>query len=353
MNISKITQPISKAATNLGDKLNGNSKIAKNISKAISYFEPNGGDNSFMGLVTIMSCFVVVPRVLSALKRNPGNKEATRDEVKEILFRDLQTIAIILFGLKSMQAVASSIVTKITKIPMVENPYKNVFGKGSETISQRARNFCSNISSTLSPFAKGTKAMSSETVQNKYMNLNSREEIIKLLDSVESQGGKKEAVFEKIRKSALKHIDSIIKTKQKSGQYSGGKLSTQAEIDELMQKRKFFAEDLKLQDFMDQSNYTEGISSDCMSEMVRAMQNEDTNALAKSVNGLNSYLKTAALGIEVGYLGFGLPFLNKKRLEKKYLSEKPLGTQVGDTFSPINDRHIKAQEIKLYSNFIK
>ena len=87
--------------------------------------------------------------------------------------------------------------------------------------------------------------------------------------------------------------------------------------------------------------------------LCHALCNKETNALAKSVNGLNSYLKTAALGIEVGYLGFGLPALNQKRLEKKYLSEKPIGEQRGDTFSPINDRHIKAQEIKLYSQFMK
>ena len=45
--------------------------------------------------------------------------------------------------------------------------------------------------------------------------------------------------------------------------------------------------------------------------------------------------------------------LNQKRLEKKYLGEKPIGTQQGDTFCPINDKHIKAQEIQLFGSFMK
>ena len=87
--------------------------------------------------------------------------------------------------------------------------------------------------------------------------------------------------------------------------------------------------------------------------MLDALSDKKSNKLAFSANVVNSALKTLALGIEVSYLGFGLPALNQRRLEKKYLSEKPIGEQRGDTFTPINDRHIKAQEIQLYSNFIK
>ena len=146
MNISKITQPISqhvnKAASKIGKTMNGNTALAEKASKAFKLFEANGADNSFFGLATIMGCFVVIPRINSALKRNPDNKEATMDEIKEILFRDLQTIAIILFGLKSMNSVIANLSTKITKIPLVNQPYKKVFGKGDESLDllQRGKN---------------------------------------------------------------------------------------------------------------------------------------------------------------------------------------------------------------------
>ena len=72
MNIAKITTPISQAlgkATN-----NTKSKFAQNFSKGFNFLEPNKGDNSFCGLATIMGLFVVIPRIKTALKRNPDNK---------------------------------------------------------------------------------------------------------------------------------------------------------------------------------------------------------------------------------------------------------------------------------------
>ena len=88
-------------------------------------------------------------------------------------------------------------------------------------------------------------------------------------------------------------------------------------------------------------------------EEIKKFFADDSNALAKSAKRVNDWLRMLALGIEVSYLGFGLPALNQARLKKKYLGEKPIGVQRGDTFSPINDKHIKAQEIKLYSAFMK
>ena len=86
--------------------------------------------------------------------------------------------------------------------------------------------------------------------------------------------------------------------------------------------------------------------------MVKFFDNPN-NDLARSARNVKDWLRMLALGIEVTYLGFGLPALNQKRLEKKYLSEKPIGEKRGDSFTPINDKQIKPQEIKLYSNFIK
>lgn len=346
MNIAKITTPIFRT---LGKATSTKSKFTQMFNEGFKYLEPNKGDNSFCGLATIMGLFVVIPRIKTALKRNPDNKEATKDEIKEILFRDLQTIAIILFGLKSMNALVSNLATKFTGIPMVNNPYKNVFGKGNEDLLQRGKNFLSNIVSTISPFSKATRSMDAGDVEDLYTNYKSKEEVIKLIDSIESKGGRQEDVFAKIKESVIARINKTIRNNKLIGHYQNGTLTTQPEIDELSRKKAIF-EKLTLTDF---KNNADAIDNDCMAELLEALNNEETNVLAKSVNGLNSYLKTAALGIEVGYLGFGLPALNQKRLEKKYLSEKPIGEQKGDTFSSIDDRHIKAQEIKLYSQFMK
>ena len=348
MNISKITQPIINSLPKAGKAINGDSQLAKGFSKGFKLFEANGADNSFFGLATIMGLFVVVPRVKSALKRNPDNKEATNDEIKEILFRDLQTIAIILFGLKSMNALVSNLATKFTGIPMANNPYKKVFGKDAGTLLERGKNFLSNAVSTISPMSKATRSMNAADVASN-MSYGSRSEIVKYLNSVESLNGDKKAVFRKIKQSAINSLEATIKELEKNGYNLEGKKATQAKISELTKKIQYF-KDLTLDKFMDESI---NLKDEHMDILCQALKNKKTNALAKSVNGLNSYLKTIALAIEVGYLGFGLPALNQKRLEKKYLSEKPVGTVQGDTFTPLNDKHVKAQEIKLYSQFIK
>ena len=118
MNISKITsnygakakealQPaakyVNKAANSIGSIIEKN-KLAQNV---MDKFEAKGGDNSFYSLVTIMLGFVLIPRIKSALQRNPDDKEKTMDEIGEILFRDIQTIAIMLFGLKSMNTMGA------------------------------------------------------------------------------------------------------------------------------------------------------------------------------------------------------------------------------------------------------
>ena len=346
MNIAKMT---TAAFRTFGEASNNTkSKAAQNFSKCFKFLEPNKGDNSFFGLATIMGLFVVIPRIKTALKRNPDNKEATKDEIKEILFRDLQTIAIILFGLKSMNALVSNLATKFTGIPMVNNPYKNVFGKGNEDLLQRGKNFLSNIVSTISPLKSATRSMDAGDVATN-TSYNSRSELIKYLNSVESLNGNKDAVFKKIIQSAIDSLEGTIKHSKRHTYNTKGRKAAEAEISELTKKIQYF-NNLTLDDFMDESTNP---NIEHIDILCQALKNKETNALAKSVNGLNSYLKTAALGIEVGYLGFGLPWLNQKRLEKKYLSEKPIGEQRGNTFNPINDRHIKAQEIKLYSQFMK
>ena len=129
MNISKIASKAIENAKKLPTKATEYVQKHPKLSSAIDKFEPNGGDNTFFGLATIMGLFVLVPRIKTALTRNPDNKEETKDEIAEILFRDIQTILIMLFGLKSLNCVIANLSTKLSGIPVVNKPYEKLFGK--------------------------------------------------------------------------------------------------------------------------------------------------------------------------------------------------------------------------------
>ena len=79
-----------------------------------------------------------------------------------------------------------------------------------------------------------------------------------------------------------------------------------------------------------------------------------------SAKKLNASLRTGALAFEAGYLGFGLPALNKMRLKKEYLDKAPTQTASTPTYTSIPysgsaliKNKISYQEAQLYKNFLK
>jgi len=362
--VSPIVKKIGKAGDWAGDKLaratEGKSKLSKGFSKAVDLFEPNGGDNTFFALASIMLGAVLIPRIKTAMKRNPDNKEATKDEITEIAFRDVQTILIMLFGLKTMNSIVANLGTKITGIPMVDKPFKNLFGKNIKGFADKAQDviqhpiqklktISSNILDALNPIG-GSSSLNGKKIQTLYTNYASAHEVRKLLNDVPQHGGSKEKVFQKIKKSIIARIDNKIASTKASSRYipNTGKfpVETQRNINGLMKTKEYF-ENLKLEDFMrDDFKMAKGYEQELIDLFA-----DKKNPIALTATWVNDWLRMLALGIEISYLGFGLPALNQKRLEKKYLKNPTLNNQ--DSFSPINDRHIKAQEIKLYSQFIK
>lgn len=345
------------------------SKIGKTISnsngaqKVAKLFDPKGGDNTFFGLASIMIGAVLIPRINSALKRNPDNKEATNDEIMEILFRDVQTILIMLFGLKSLNSVIGNISTKLSGIPVVNKPFNKFFNENATTIKEKAldvvqhpieklRTIGTYLLDTLNPLG-GSKLLNGDDINKKYTNYNSVADIRKLIEQVPEEGGRATTVFAKIKDSIIKGYDNKIANIKSTSVRNKvtGEFSQEAQnkIKAIEEAKEYFTNELTLEKFMDSN--TE-IPEGYQQEFVDFFADKN-NALAKSTRRVNDWLRTLALGIEVAYLGFGLPALNQKRLEKKYLGEKPIGTQQGDTFCPINDKHIKAQEIQLFGNFMK
>jgi len=348
-NFTSLSSTIGKAVKNSG---NG-------VKKVIKSFEPNGGDNTFFGLASIMVGAVLIPRVITAAKRNPDNKEATKDEITEILFRDVQTILIMLFGLKMLNSGIGNIARKVSGVPMVEEPlekiFKDVNSKGFEGVVERTidfvkhpiergKTFLKNVGKIVHPTG-GSILSSGEQINSRFTNLKDYDQIKNFLEVVPELGGDSEKVYSKIINSLIKGQDEAIKRVENAAITKGevANVTNETKIKETLQKMlKDGVEDFK------ENKPTDDIER----LMVNFFKNQN-NDLVRSARNVKDWLRMLALGIEVTYLGFGLPALNQKRLEKKYLSEKPVGVQRGDTFTPINDKHVKPQEIKLYGNFIK
>ena len=347
INNPKVSNTINQIKTPIQDKIVNNS-FAKKI---INLYDPTGANNTFAGLTTLMFATVILPRVLTAKKRNPDNKEATSDEIKEILFRDIQTVGIILFALKVLDALIGRGVSKLQGIPLTNKAFKNVFGKDPNLkFTDRVRNAFDNIKDTFNPTGGLVKYSNAEIVA-KYSNYNSIEEVQKLFKELPAQGGDNQKVYSKIMNSLIENQQKLIASKE--SQKAGG-------INVSVDKAKKVLE--KLKDASNQSWETindKDLDKDVAAKIVNFFKNTN-NDLVKYGKKLSAWLKTIALGIEVSYLGFGLPALNQKRLEKKYLSEKDniVKNQFHNAARAINssvlvDKTIKPQEIALYHNFIK
>lgn len=351
MNISKITSSLTPIKNALGKRVNnvankiGNfvdkSDIAK---KAVNIFEPNGGDNSFFGLASIMVFAVLIPRVITALRRNPEDKEATKDEITGILFRDVTTILTMLFALKTMNSVVSNIGTKMTGIPMVNKPFEDLFD-GKTSLVDKAKKFGKNIALALNPIG-GSVSLSGDEINRRFTNLKDVSQVQKLLEDVPHHGGNSEKVFEKIKTSMIEYLEKMKKD------INANILEPTQDIKE---KESIINGAL---DWFKKTNYTDFMNKNTkasknINNAIEKFFNNNKNPIALSAKRVNAWLRTTALAIEVFFLGFGLPTLNQKRLEKKYLSEKPIGEERGKNFTPSNDRQVKAQEIKLFSSFMK
>lgn len=364
MEISKITNTAVKYGNKLASSVGSGFEKAPKLQKAIKIFEPNGGDNSFFGLAGIMVGAVLIPRVLTAAKRNPDNKEATKDEIKEILFRDVQTILIMLFGLKILNSGIGNIATKMSGVPMVNRPFEKMFNstqgglkglqeKGLELIQhpiEKSKTLLKNVGLLLNPIG-GSMLSTGDEINSRFTKYASCDEVKKFLNDLENHGGDKEKVYKKIIKTLIDNQDKELTRLEQKAVLHGKKLEEVTEHASTLKIKEKLEKMLSKEAF---ENFIQDGKADKDVEnlMINFFKNEN-NALVRSARNVKDWLRTLALAIEVIYLGFGLPALNQKRLEKKYLSEKPIGVQKGDTFTPINDRHIKAQEIKLYSSFIK
>ena len=366
---SKVLKSIPQKMNNIGVKIG--SKFDKLCSKSdtfqkvVNALEPNGGDNSWFLMLGLMA-MVVGPRITTAAKRNPDNKEATKDEIKEILFRDIQTISIIMLSLKAMNALISAAAGKMSGIPMSNKPYIEMFNskglknKAMEFIQeplQKTKILFKNIFDTINPIG-GKKCYTTEESIAKYSGFSDMNQIRKMFDAAINQKGDGESIFGVVIDSLIKKQQDVVNnlnTQAVSCANKDGSL-TNAIASEVEKAKDILKELTQLKEQGYKGFKNNNNISKANENLIISFFKDSNNALVQKVVNLNAQLKTLAYGIEVGYLGFGLPYLNQKRLEKKYLKTKK--EQMPETLSEIKNisltnKNLKEHEVKLYHNFIK
>ena len=362
---SKAAQFVRKGAdsvcSHIGSVVN---KMPKKdtFEKFLKHIEPTGANNSFVSLATLMIGGVVIPRIITAAKRNPDDKEATKDELKEILFRDVQTVIIMLFALKAVTSLITGNVSKITGLPLTSKPYQRVFNNNSEKglkgIAQKAQEFMEspkeklkmigkNILDTIHP-TSGVVALKNNEAISKYSGYNSIDEILKVFDEIKNQNGSPDKVFKKV-------IDNLIeKQSARVASLKADKLAglsvdmgpAQKVLTSLQEVEKTGIDALK------DKNLDEKVKE----QLIDFFSRKD-NRLVSDVKALNGLIRTGALAFETMYLGFGLPKLNQRRLEKKYLNQKEdfysAGRRNEIASKSLLNKNIKPQEVRLYGDFVK
>lgn len=377
MNIQKIGQNIAssdlvkktaKYANTASEMLGGAVQNAlekspkKDIfSKIAKTLEPTGANNAFIPMASLMVGTVIVPRVLTAAKRNPDDKEATKDEIAEILFRDVQTVVIILFALKSINSLVAAVASKTSGLPMTNKPYQELFqntDKGLKGISEKAKEFIqnpvdklkkitTNILDTLHP-TKGVITLTNDEFVSNYSGFGNSAQISKMFDKIKDQKGNPDKIFNKVMNILIKKQKIAISQQEDLARagFTVANNKAQSILEALIELKEKGLEGLK----------EKNLNKDVENLLVHFFQKEN-NRLVLDAKGLNAALRTGALAFEAAYLGFGLPALNQKRLEKKYLSsdkkENISSARGQNSATTINPNTIKANQVKIFNKFIK
>ena len=360
----------SKAANYVGSKVS-DSKVA---NKILGFIDPNGFNNTFGVIMGLMAGVVIIPRVHTAATRNPNDKEATKDEITEILFRDLTTCTIILFALKIINSIFAGGVGKITKLPMTNKPREKVFettSRGLNKVKDMAIEFMDaplsklkkegkNILDVLHPTG-GKRALTDAEFISKYSGMDNCDKIKKMLNQIDSQRGDSDTILKKnVISDLLKQLnDELAKTKTRINMGTAKPKDTK-ELEARIKILEDMAKESNLSSYFD--NNGKKLDNSVKGLFIEYFSNPD-NSLVKTGRRLNGALRTLALAIEAGFLGFGLPTLNQIRLEKKYLSNNPTktkkikelknietNTNTKTNFSNIN---VTEKEIKLFKKFVK
>ncbi len=264
MQVSKIFAPVKKAVSNLGSKVATSAKL-HSVNK---FFEPDGVSLAPYAFMCLLSGFVIVPRVIKA---------RDNDERREILTRDVLTIATLLFAMKGLSAGFSKFASKKTGLILTN-------GK----VDKNA-NIFKKLGAYLHPNG-GIKAMSSDDIISKYTRIEDKKTLGNFLDYIQTNDGdvKKVLTLDSKKNGALS---------QATKEVFGGSI-----------------DNMKAEDVI---QTIKSADDSTLAPLLRVLSSKD-NPLVKAAKGVNAWLQAGSLGVIVSFLGFGLPAINRAVTNKRH-----------------------------------
>ncbi len=252
---------------------------------------------------SLITGFTLVPRVIQSTKRDVQSAKDTGQkndwtETKNILRRDVTTIATILFAMKGLSAIMAQGATKKTGTILTNNPHA------------KDNNFLKKAFAFFKPEgSKGSiEALSNKTNIARLSNFKSADEISRLFTDTVEKGGD------------LHKMMTFDKGKGESFLYNAAKEL----FGDIIEKKDIGAKELN--DIMTSKEGTEAFSN-----FMGVLNDTKKNPLLKFAGKTSAVFNTISLGIVAGFLGFGLPkinaAINKKEEEKKLEAMKQSGVQ--------------------------
>ena len=343
MQINKISSTISNCTKKLGDVILDNRPHAKKLSdglrKANKLIEGHSYNPARPVYYTLMGGFVLLPRLAQA--REP-------DEFREIFLRDTVTILTILFAMKGLKSGMCKFAQK-----------KAGFSLVSEAKNLKDAKAGKRLLGYLNPEG-GIKALSSADIAARYSNIKDKDQLVKMLKTVDNEGGsvaklfsveQNEGIVSKIRKK----IPFLNKNKEQ-----GTPLLDSAKK---MLGDDFAGKDNKtlikiIQDITpDNTKATEGLEEIIGNANNKGILNDKNNPLTYYAKNIAANFETLSLAITAGFLGFGLPKINEIMTTKRHLDKpstnpdraaKPTGgCEEGQIYSTI-----KLDKVNTFEKFV-
>ncbi len=300
MNINKITAPIQnfarKTCQNLGAKVTKSfsADTADKFVKLNKFTETDGVAMAQASFITLVGTCVIIPRLLKA---------RDNDERREILTRDITTVATMLLAMKALRGSFSDTVGKMTGMVLTKNA-GNPDAKGIKKLGQY-----------LNPMG-GISSLDEKEIKTIYSQFKDKESIIKFLKNLDEKGGNSDKVMARILNSGEQDIiGKIFGIKKIEGMEETAK--------------KLFGENLEIKDVIE----TIEKADDETIKPILDVLNNDNNPLVKMAKGTNAWLQAVSLGIIIGFTGFGLPAINKALTDKRHAKEET-GMRQNPTLSP-------------------
>ncbi len=297
-NLSKVSKKVGKAV--LSESADA-SKTKKVLEKANNFLQGEGYNPGRGAYYLLMGGFVVAPRLLKA--REP-------DEFREILTRDVTTVATILFAMKALQSGMCSLAQKKSGITLV----KDTVGKANPL--KRLLGF-------FNPEG-GITALASDDIIARYSRFQDRDSFVKTLNTLDSEGGSIAKLFNIENKKGISSLwkKNAEKPMYKAAQKIFGENFAKKTNEELINSIK----NINLEKA---SGAREGLEELLGSSAlkikggeVKGILNSKSNPITNYARGISANFNTISLIITAAFLGFGLSKINEIFTTKRHL-DKP------------------------------